>query len=235
MKNLNILKKLIVEELAKVTSENAEGMQNYMFFQNLKTIHQAVGEMLQMDPNVVDEVLSNGHGWAVDHIATSADDVSEVHGFLKNRQPLNEELDHKRDMLKSIKDSVDDLWSWEFSLINITKEQEETLTKVAVFLQELVNSADQASDESNQAGNDDLYEKHLTKAELKKREEVAKGIHKENPKMPMNKKMAIATAVAKKVAEAKKGFTSKFDNDPKLKGKQKNLPDALQAKIVKSK
>jgi len=47
--------------------------------------------------------------------------------------------------------------------------------------------------------------------------------------------MAIATAVAKKVAEAKKGFTSKYDEDPKLKGKQKNLPDALQARIVKSK
>lgn len=46
-----------------------------------------------------------------------------------------------------------------------------------------------------------LDEKKLTPAEMKKREEVAKAIARENPKMPMSKKMAIATATAKKVAE----------------------------------
>jgi len=47
----------------------------------------------------------------------------------------------------------------------------------------------------------ELDEKTLTPAELKKREEVAKAVERENPKMPMGKKMAIATATAKKVAE----------------------------------
>lgn len=47
----------------------------------------------------------------------------------------------------------------------------------------------------------ELEEKTLTKAEMKKREEVAKAIERENPKMPMSKKMAIATATAKRVAE----------------------------------
>jgi len=47
----------------------------------------------------------------------------------------------------------------------------------------------------------ELDEKKLTPAEMKKREEVAKAIKRENPKMPMGKKMAIATATAKKVAE----------------------------------
>lgn len=47
----------------------------------------------------------------------------------------------------------------------------------------------------------ELEEKKLTPAEMKKREEVAKAIKRENPKMPMAKKMAIATATAKKVAE----------------------------------
>lgn len=46
-----------------------------------------------------------------------------------------------------------------------------------------------------------MEEKTLTKAELKKREEVAKAIEKDNPDMPMDKKMAIATATAKRVAE----------------------------------
>lgn len=47
----------------------------------------------------------------------------------------------------------------------------------------------------------ELVEKHLTPAELKKREEIAKAIHRQNPEMEMGKKMAIATAQAKKVAE----------------------------------
>jgi hypothetical protein len=46
-----------------------------------------------------------------------------------------------------------------------------------------------------------LGEKTLTPNEMKKREEIAKGIEKSNPDMPMGKKMAIATAKAKQVAE----------------------------------
>ena len=48
-----------------------------------------------------------------------------------------------------------------------------------------------------------LAEKTLTPAEKKKREDVAKAIERDNPNMPMDKKMAIATATAKRVAEAK--------------------------------
>ena len=64
---------------SEIDHSNSE---NYMFFQNLKTIKKMVDAMLQMDPTQVDQMLSNGHGWAVDHIATSKDDVEEVGGFL---------------------------------------------------------------------------------------------------------------------------------------------------------
>lgn len=47
----------------------------------------------------------------------------------------------------------------------------------------------------------DLREKKLTPAEMKKREEIAKAMERDNPGMDMGKKMAIATATAKKVAE----------------------------------
>lgn len=46
-----------------------------------------------------------------------------------------------------------------------------------------------------------VAEKHLTPAELKKREEIAQAMERENPGMEKGKKMAIATAQAKKVAE----------------------------------
>ena len=58
------------------------GTQNYMFFGNLKTLKRLVDNMLEMDESEVDAVLSDGHAWAVDHIATSKDDVEEVFNFL---------------------------------------------------------------------------------------------------------------------------------------------------------
>jgi hypothetical protein len=57
---------------------------NYMFFGNLKTIKKYVDAMLQMDPRHVQRILSNGHDWAADHIATSKDDIQEVGDFLMN-------------------------------------------------------------------------------------------------------------------------------------------------------
>jgi hypothetical protein len=37
-----------------------------------------------MDEDMVDSILSDGHAWAVDHIATAADDMEEVYHFLAN-------------------------------------------------------------------------------------------------------------------------------------------------------
>lgn len=79
----------------------------------------------------------------------------------------------------------------------------------------------------------DLEEKKLTPAELKKREEVARAIERENPNMPMAKKMAIATATAKKVAEDKQEYQ---DGVPVTKYKGKPKPrDEYQDGIPVSK
>jgi hypothetical protein len=58
--------------------------ENYMFFGNIETIHRLTGIILEMDPNEVDSILKDGHNWAVDHIATSKDDIEEVANFLIN-------------------------------------------------------------------------------------------------------------------------------------------------------
>lgn len=49
---------------------------------------------------------------------------------------------------------------------------------------------------------DIVYERSLTDKEKNKREEIAKAIERDNPTMDKSKKMAIATAQAKKVAES---------------------------------
>jgi hypothetical protein len=58
--------------------------ENYMFFGNLETIKRLVDILLEMDPSKVDAILTNGHDWAADHIATSKDDIEEVANFLIN-------------------------------------------------------------------------------------------------------------------------------------------------------
>lgn len=69
-----------------------------------------------------------------------------------------------------------------------------------------------------------LIEKTLTPAEKKKREEIAKAMEKDNPDMPMDKKMAIATATAKRVAES--DFEPHMMYDPKTgKGYKANKPE----------
>ena len=63
--------------------ENMGESNNYMFWQNLKTLHHASGKLLNMDQDKIDEMVANGHAWAVDHISTSADDIEEVYHFME--------------------------------------------------------------------------------------------------------------------------------------------------------
>lgn len=86
--NEKTTKEKITESL-KGLNESRE-QQNYMFFQNVKTICDAAKAIMDMDKAMVDKILSNGHDWASDHIATSKDDMEEVYTFLKNKMS-NEE------------------------------------------------------------------------------------------------------------------------------------------------
>jgi len=73
----------------------------------------------------------------------------------------------------------------------------------------------------------ELVEKKLTPAEIKKREEIAKAMERENPDMPMDKKMAIATATAKRVAE------KAAVQDPDIKDKEGTQPKKYYADLKK--
>lgn len=66
------------------TNEGHNEMTNYMFFQNLASIKHYIEEIMAMDKNSIDAMISDGHDWAVDHVATSKDDIEEVTGWLRN-------------------------------------------------------------------------------------------------------------------------------------------------------
>jgi hypothetical protein len=74
------MRKLQLRQLIK------EELNRYMFFQNLKSIKMMVDEILELDENMVDDVLNDGHDWADDHITTSKDDIEEVYNFLITKQ-----------------------------------------------------------------------------------------------------------------------------------------------------
>jgi len=84
------LKQIIKEELeAILVDKNTE---HYMFFENLKIIKNGVEELLKMDKDKIEAMLSNGHDWANDHISTSKDDVEEVYNFFKTKMSVNEKM-----------------------------------------------------------------------------------------------------------------------------------------------
>jgi hypothetical protein len=89
--DLRKFRQLNLAKTLKGLKEHQEN-ENYMFFANIENICRMCKEILAMDKNSVDEILSNGHGWATDHIATSKDDVEEVFNFLKTHSHDSEEL-----------------------------------------------------------------------------------------------------------------------------------------------
>ena len=58
----------------------------YMFFSNLEQIHRQTGILLEKDPEMISEILENGHDWAQDHIATSKESIDQVFDFLMNEE-----------------------------------------------------------------------------------------------------------------------------------------------------
>jgi len=77
-------------------------LHNYMFFQHLMTIRDAIDDLIKMDRSTVDQILQDGHAWAVDHITTSVDDIEEVYHFLKNRSSEINQLEPETDLVMPI-------------------------------------------------------------------------------------------------------------------------------------
>jgi len=76
----------INETIKKILKEESE---RYMFFSNLEQMRRQCDLLLDLDRNMVEEILSNGHDWAQDHIAEAKNNMDQVFDFLMNE--LNEE------------------------------------------------------------------------------------------------------------------------------------------------
>ena len=84
MKTVKLTESDITRLVNRVLSEQEVEQSNYMFFSNLKQMKRQIEMMLDMDPNMIDEIIQNGHDWADDHISEAKTNMDQVFDFLKN-------------------------------------------------------------------------------------------------------------------------------------------------------
>lgn len=73
----NIIKKVIKE-----TKEDRSS--RYMFFSNLEQMRRQCDLLLDLDQEMVESILENGHDWAQDHIAEAKNNMDQVFDFIMN-------------------------------------------------------------------------------------------------------------------------------------------------------
>jgi len=81
MDNLN---KIIKKHLNIVLKENDGG--NYMFFSNIEQIKRQCELLLDFDKQYIDNLLTNGHDWADDHITVAKENMDQVFDFIMNEK-----------------------------------------------------------------------------------------------------------------------------------------------------
>jgi hypothetical protein len=77
MRNLDrLIKQVLIEE---------HDSSRYMFFSNLEQMKRQCEILLDMDHNMVEDILENGHDWAQDHIAEAKNNMDQVFDFIMNQ------------------------------------------------------------------------------------------------------------------------------------------------------
>lgn len=75
----------------KVLLESKHEHANYMFFSNLQQIMRQAKMLLELDPQMVDEILENGHDWADDHVTEAKVNMDQVFDFMMNESKKMEQ------------------------------------------------------------------------------------------------------------------------------------------------
>jgi len=68
-------------KIKKILKEQSD---RYMFFSNLEQMRRQCGLLLELERDMVDSILDNGHDWAQDHVAEAKNNLDQVFDFLMN-------------------------------------------------------------------------------------------------------------------------------------------------------
>ena len=78
MRNLDSIIRKVIRET------HEENSQRYMFFSNLEQMRRQCDILLDMDHDMIESILDNGHDWAQDHISEAKNNMDQVFDFLMN-------------------------------------------------------------------------------------------------------------------------------------------------------
>jgi hypothetical protein len=84
MKTVKLTESDLNRLVKRVLSEQEIEHTNYMFFSNLAQMKRQIEMIMEMDPNMIDDIIQNGHDWADDHISEAKTNMDQVFDFLKN-------------------------------------------------------------------------------------------------------------------------------------------------------
>ena len=80
----------------RVLKEQDEEQANYMFFSNLKQIARQCKMLLEMDPEMIDQILLDGHDWADDHVTEAKVNMDQVFDFIMNeKRKMDQYVDYE--------------------------------------------------------------------------------------------------------------------------------------------
>ena len=94
-----LIRKVIKETVGDIPSRQEKESSRYMFFSNLEQMRRQCDLLLDLDHNMVESILDNGHDWAQDHIAEAKNNMDQVFDFL-----MNETKKHGMQMSMNIDD-----------------------------------------------------------------------------------------------------------------------------------
>ena len=84
----NLVKKVLKEE---------QESENYMFFSNLKQIARQCKMLLEMDEEMIDQILQDGHDWADDHVSEAKTNMDQVFDFIMNeKNKMDQYVDYEQ-------------------------------------------------------------------------------------------------------------------------------------------
>jgi len=112
--NINrIIRNVLIEEENKRSSR-------YMFFSNLEQMRRQCDLLLDLDEEMVESILENGHDWAQDHISEAKNNMDQVFDFIMNESNGDDDyedeemIDEGRKKKKNVATNKD-LWQQSLS------------------------------------------------------------------------------------------------------------------------
>ena len=86
----------LTDLIKRAMNEAKHRNENYMTFSNLQQMKRQIDMLMELDEDVIDEIIQNGHDWADDHISVAKENLDQVFDFMMNEtKKSNEYIDYE--------------------------------------------------------------------------------------------------------------------------------------------